>query len=127
MKMKIVKNKFQSGVGPLHLNGGKYLAALAFSLITLPVWAAHSDSFSREIHEPTTIGNAQIEPGNYLFRAEEGQSQLQIVQDGKVVARVQCHWTHLTNKAASSEVKILENQIIQLEFAGRREAILFNQ
>jgi len=125
--MKVIKNRFSSGLVPLHLNGRKVLAALAFSFITLPVWAAHSDSFSWEIHEPTTIGNAQVKPGNYLFGAEEGQSELRIVQDGKVVARVPCHWTHLTNKASSSEVKTLDNQIIQVQFAGRREAIQFDQ
>jgi hypothetical protein len=125
--MKIIKNKFKSGVISLRSNRGKYLAALAFSFITLPVWAAHSDSFSWEIHESTTIGNAQVKPGNYLFRAEEGQSELQIVQDGKVVARVPCHWTRLTNKASSSEVKTLDNRIIQLQFAGRREGIQFDQ
>ena len=124
--MKIIKNKFKSGIVSLRLNRGTYLAALAFSLITLPVWAAHSDSFSWEVHEPTTIGNAQVKPGNYLFRAEEGQSELQIIQDGKVIARVPCHWTHLPAKASSSEVKTLDNQIIQLQFAGRREAIQFN-
>jgi hypothetical protein len=126
MKMKIVKNKFKSSIGPSHLNRGKYMAALAFSLITLPAWAAHSDSFSWEIHEPTAIGNTQVEPGNYLFMAEEGQSELQIIKDGKVIARVPCHWTHLADKASSSEVKTLDNEIIQLQFAGRREAILFN-
>ena len=125
--MKIIKNKFKSGIVSLRLNSWKYLAGLAFSLITLPVWAAHLDSFSWEIHEPTAIGNARVKPGNYLFRAEEGQSELQIIKDGKLIARVPCHWTYLSNKASSSEVKTLDNQIIQLQFAGRREAIRFDQ
>jgi hypothetical protein len=125
--VKIIKNQFKSGIGSLHLTRGIFLAALAFLLTTLPVWAAHSDSFSWEIHESTAIGNAQVEPGNYLFRAEEGQSELQIIKDGKVIAKVPCRWTHLTNKASSSEVKTLDNEIIQLQFAGRREAIQFDQ
>ena len=125
--MKIIKNQFKSGIGRLHLNSGIYLATFAFSLITLPVWAAHSDSFSWEIHESTAIGNFQVEPGNYLLRAEEGQSELQIIKDGKVIAKVPCRWTHLANKASSSEVKTLDNEIIQLQFAGRRQAIQFNQ
>jgi hypothetical protein len=127
MKMKIIKDKFKSGIGLLHLSRGTYLTALAFSLIALPAWAAHSDSFSWEIHEPTAIGNVQVEPGNYLFRAKEGQSELQIIKDAKVIAKVPCRWTHLTNRASSSEVKTLDNEIIQLQFAGRREAIQFNQ
>jgi hypothetical protein len=125
--MKMIKNKFKSGVASLGLNRGKYLAAFAFSLIALPVWAAHSDSFSWELKEPTTIGSAQVKPGNYLFRAEEGQSELQIVQDGKVIVRVPCRWTPLMSKAAYSEVHTLDHQIIQVQFAGRKEAIQFDQ
>jgi hypothetical protein len=126
MNMKILKTRIKSGVASLRFSKGKYLAALAFSLISLPVWAAHSGSMSWELHETTTIGGAQIKPGNYLFRAEEGQSELQIIQDGKVIAKVPCSWTHLTTKAPESEVQILNNQMIQVQFAGRREAIQFN-
>jgi hypothetical protein len=127
MKMKIIETKFKSGIVSLPPNRAKYFAAFAFSLIAFPVWAAHSDSMSWEITRPTTIGPAQVKPGNYVFRAEEGQSELQLIQDGKVIARVPCHWTQLTNKAAYSEVKTLDNQIIQVQFAGRREAIQFDQ
>lgn len=86
--MKIIKTTIKSRAASLRFSGGKCLAALAFSFISLPVWAAHSDSMSWELHETTTIGSAQVKPGNYLFRAEEGQPELQIVQDGKVIAKV---------------------------------------
>lgn len=124
--MKIVKKRFIPGVMASSLTG-IFLAAMALSLIALPVWAAHWDSFSWEIHEHTIIGNAQVEAGNYVFKAEENQSELQILQDRQVIARVPCHWTHLASKASSSLVKTLDNQIIQLQFAGRREAIRFDQ
>ena len=124
--MKIIKTKTKSGAAWSRFSGRKCLAALAFSLISFPVWAGHSDSMSWELHETTTIGSAQVRPGNYLFRAEEGQSELQIMQDGKVIARVPCSWTHLTRKAPESEIQILDNQMIQVQFAGRREAIQFN-
>jgi hypothetical protein len=127
MNMKIIKNESKSGIVPLHSNRGRYIIAVAFSLIALPAWAAHSDSFSWEIHEPTAIGNAQVRPGDYLFKAEEGRSELQIIEDGKIIARVPCHWTHLANKASSSQVKTFDNQIIHLQFAGRREAIQFDR
>jgi hypothetical protein len=125
-KMRNMKARVNSGAASLRFRGGKYLAALAFSLISLPVWAAHSDSVSWQLHETTTIGNAQVQPGNYLFRAEEGQSDLQIIQDGKVIVKVPCSWTHLTKKAPESEIRILNNQMTQVQFAGRREAIQFN-
>ena len=124
--MKIIQNKFKSSVMALRSNRGKYLAAFAFLLIALPVWAAHSDSMSWELKAPTTIGSSQVQPGNYLFRAEEGRAELQIMQDGKVIARVPCHWTQLAKKAAYSEVQTQDNQIIEVQFAGRREAIQFN-
>jgi len=124
--MKILKDGF-SAIVSFRFNGGKYLPALALLLVTLPAWAAHSDSFSWQIHVPTTIGNAQIKPGNYVFKAEEGRFELQIIQGNEVIATVPCHWTHLRDKASASEVKTLDNQIIQLQFAGRREAIQFDQ
>jgi hypothetical protein len=124
--MKIIKTKIKSGAASLNQRRGIYFAALALSFFSLPAWAAHSDSLSWVLHETTTIGSAQVKPGNYLFRAEEGQSELQIIQGGKVVAKVPCIWTHLTTKASESEIQILDNQMIQLQFAGRREAIQFN-
>jgi hypothetical protein len=127
MNMKGMKFKFESGAGSSPLRWGKYLAAFAFSLIALPAWAAHSDSMSWEIHEFVTMGSAQVKPGIYLFRAEEDQSELQIMQDGKVLATVPCHWTQLTSKAASSQVLTVNKQITQLQFAGRREAIELDQ
>lgn len=123
--MKIMRTKIKSGAA-LRFCWGKYFAALSFSLISLTVWAAHSDSISWELHETTTIGSAQVKPGNYLFRAVEGQSELQIIQDGKVIAKVPCGWTHLMKKAPQSEIQILNHQMIQVQFAGRREAIQFN-
>jgi hypothetical protein len=126
VKMKIRRTKIKSRAASQRFSWGKYFAALTFSLISLPVWAAHLDSMSWELHETTTIGSAQVEPGNYLFRAEEGQSELQIIQDGKVIAKVPCGWTHLMKKANESEIQILNHQMIQVQFAGRREAIQFN-
>jgi hypothetical protein len=78
---------------------------------------------SWELHETTTIGSAQVKPGDYLFRAEEGQSELQIIENGKVIPTVPCSWTHLTKKAADSEIHILNNRMTEVQFAGRREAI----
>jgi hypothetical protein len=124
--MNCMKTRIKSAAASLRSSRGKYLGALALLLISLPVWAAHSDSMSWELRETTTIGSTQVKPGDYLFRAEEGQSELQIIQDGKVIAKVPCSWTRLTKKAPESEIKILNNQMIHVQFAGRREAIQFN-
>ena len=111
----------------MRLDKKTYLAAFAFSLITLPVWGAHTDSIPWGPTEPTTIGSAHVMPGHYQLTAEEGQSELQVISGGKVIATVPCHWTHLTNKAADSEVQTNNNEVTQVRFAGRTEAIQFNQ
>jgi hypothetical protein len=111
----------------MRLNRKTYLAAFAFSLITLPAWAAHTDSLPWVAIEPTAIGTAHLMPGHYQLRAEEGQFELQVISGGKVIATVPCHWTQITNKAANSEVQTNNNQVTQVRFAGRTEAIQFNQ
>ena len=111
----------------MRLSSKEYLAVFAFSLITLPIWAAHTDSISWDVTQPTTIGSAQVKPGDYQLRVEEGQTELQVVQKGKVIAKVPVHWTQLPNKAADSEVQVDNNQVTQVQFAGRTEAIQFNQ
>jgi hypothetical protein len=108
-------------------NGKKYLAVFAFSLITLPVWAAHMDSITWETSQPMTIGSTQIVPGHYQLRAEEGQAKLEVIQNGKVVATIPCTWMQLPTKAENSEVQANNNQVTQVQFGGRTEAIQFNQ
>ena len=105
----------------------RYLSVFAFFLLTSPVWGAHIDSMSWQPTEPTTIGSAQVMPGNYQLRAEEGESELEVIQDGKVMTKVPCRWTQLPNKAADSEVQTDNNQVTQVQFGGRSEAIQFNR
>lgn len=108
-------------------NGKKYLAIFAFSLITLPLWAAHMDSMSWEPIQPVTIGSTQVMPGQYQLRAEEGQSNVEVLQNGKVIATVPCNWMQLPTKAENSEVQTDNNKVTQVEFSGRTEAIQFNR
>jgi len=111
----------------MRLNKKVSVAAFAFSLFTLPVLAAHTDSIPFETTQPTTIGTTQLNPGNYELRAQEGQFELQVIRDGKVVATIPCQWTELTNKAADSEVILSNNQVTGVQFAGRTESIQFNR
>jgi len=59
-----------------------------------------------------------IMPGHYQLTAEEGQSELQVISGGKVTATVPCRWTHLTNKAADSEVQTNNSQVIRCSSLG---------
>jgi hypothetical protein len=104
-----------------------YLAVLAFALVALPVWAAHTDLMSWYPDQSMKIGNTQITPGTYELKAEEGQPQLEIMHNDSVVAAVQCQWTKLPNKAKYSEVQSNGTEVTQVQFSGRNEALQFNR
>lgn len=124
--MKTGRAGTNSGAPHLRFSGAAFLAAIAFSLVSLPVSAARSDSMSWKLHGITMIGTAQVNPGNYLFRAKEGQPELQILQDGKVIANVPCSWTRLAKKAPESQIIIINSQMTQVQFSGRKDAIQLN-
>jgi hypothetical protein len=77
------------------------------------------------VSQPTTIGNAEIKPGDYELRVEEGQTQLQVVSHGKMVAQVPCRWIQLPSKAAASEVEVDSNKVTGVEFGGKTAALDF--
>jgi hypothetical protein len=108
-------------------NRKKSLLTLAFSLAALPLWAAHIDSMNWDVNQPMTIGTTQIQPGAYELRAEEGKSELQVIQKGKVIATIPCHWMELSAKAQGSGVTTDNGKVTQAQFSGRTAAIQFNQ
>ena len=69
------------------------------------------------------VGTADVEPGSYSLKAQSNSSSFEIMQNGKVVAQVPCSWITLPKKAASDEVDMDNNKIVQVEFAGKTEAI----
>jgi hypothetical protein len=101
-------------------------AVIAAVILTAPAWAAsnssHKDSMAFDIEQATTIGNTQLQPGHYTFEANEDQSRLNVLHNGKVVATVPCHWVQLQKKASSSEVLSNNNQVNEIKFRGRTEA-----
>jgi hypothetical protein len=103
----------------------QYFAGLAILFLALPVWARPEKTYTAEwdASQATTIGNAQIKPGIYKIEARENQNTLDIMRDGKVVAQTPCHWIHLAKKAADTEVDTSDNQIVEVEFSGKTEAI----
>lgn len=105
----------------------EYICGAAVLLVALPIWARpkaeRTDTATWNSSQSITIGNAQIKPGDYTFRAEESGKTLEVVRDGKVVAQVPCHWIELSKKADNTEISTDANKIVQIEFAGRTEAI----
>jgi hypothetical protein len=74
-----------------------------------------------------TIGSMQVQPGQYELRAEEGKSELQVLQKNKVIATVPIQWTKLPAKARSSEIITDGSKVTEVEFGGRAEAAQISQ
>jgi len=91
------------------------------------MWAAHTNTVEWNVSQPTTIGGTEIKPGDYVIRAEDGGTQLEIVSRGKVVAQVPFQWTQLPQKAQASEVDIDGGQVTQVKFGGKTAAISFSK
>ena len=113
--------------GPMRANSNKYLAILAFSLFLAPVCAAHTDSASWEPTQPTIVGDAQVKPGNYLLKADEDDHEIRILQNGKTIITVMCSWEDLPKKGADTEIKVNHEEVIEVQFKGRPEAVVFYQ
>ena len=95
--------------------------------MVLPSWAKpkpdRTDTAKWEPLQAVTVGNTEIQPGDYTLRAQESGTMVEVLHDGKVVAQVPCHWIELPQKAANTEVSTNDNKVTQIEFAGRTEAI----
>ena len=111
----------------MRLNKKQCLSVFAGLLFAMPIWAAHSSSVSWNVSEPTTIGGTQIKPGDYVIRVDDGASQVEVLNRGKVVAQVPCQWTQLSQKAQASEVDVDGGQVTQVKFGGKNSAVSFNK
>lgn len=103
----------------------QYLGGLAILFLALPVWARPDKTYTAEWDntQATTIGSTKVEPGTYTVKAHENQDQLDIVQNGRLVAQLPCHWITLPKKASDTEVDTNHNQIVKVEFQGKTEAV----
>jgi hypothetical protein len=100
---------------------------LAVLLLTFPFWgrpeAVRTDTAHWITYEKTNIGNAELKPGNYQLQTRETENRLDILRDGKVVVQVPCHWIQLPKKSDETEVVTDRNEVLEVQFEGRTEAI----
>jgi hypothetical protein len=104
----------------------KYVGGLTVLSLALPVWARPDKPYTAawQLTAATTIGNTQIKPGVYTVQAYAKQNTLEILRDNKVIAQLPCHWIQLPQKVLETEVETNpDNQIVQVEFSGKTEAI----
>ena len=103
------------------------LSGLAIFFFSIPATARPDKPKPDITHwnatEETKIGSMDLKPGSYEFKSEESNNQLQVMQGDKTIGEVPCHWIELPKKAQFTEVQTNKNQVVQLEFAGRAEAV----
>jgi hypothetical protein len=74
--------------GQMRFRVKHYIAGLAVLTLTMPVWA-RTYKESLVLDKNSTIGSAQLKPGSYQITADDTKKELNIVQNGKVIATVQ--------------------------------------
>ncbi len=102
---------------------GFILSAIAVLALAVTSWAAHRDTTPWSVTNTATIGSNTIRPGEYQIRTEEGSNQLEVLKDGNVVATVPCRWIHLDQKSEYSEILMNSNNVEEIQFAGKTEAV----
>lgn len=106
----------------MRLKSIQLLAALTLLTLAAPVWA-HTRTATAYVIDTTTIGGTQLKPGEYQLKVEDSATQLQIMQNGKVVAVVPVQWIQLPNKPAETTVVMDSNKITEVDFDGNTQAV----
>ena len=103
------------------------LSSAAVLLFSIPAIAGadkgRMDSAHWTAAQETKVGTIDLKPGEYEFKSQESGNELRVLQNGKVIGKVACQWIMLPKKATESQVLTDNNQITQVQFAGRTEAV----
>jgi hypothetical protein len=103
---------------------GFLLAASAILAMSAPAWA-HSMGVSLDLSQAARIEGKQLQPGHYRLVANDKRNAVKIFRRDKLVATVEGHWVHKQTKSPYSDVVLTKNQIREIDFSGKTEAILF--
>jgi hypothetical protein len=108
----------------MHIRPKHCLTAVALLGLAIPVWA-HADSADLTVIQPTTIGTTQLKPGDYKVEVDPNATQLKVIDqdNGRTVAEAPCQWIQLQNKPRQTEVLTNNNQVIEIDFGGKTEAV----
>jgi hypothetical protein len=109
------------GNGQMRIHMKHYLAGLAVLTLTMPVWA-RTNKESVTLEKSKTIGSTQLKPGSYDFTADQAKKELNILQNGKVIATVQGQWVKIAQKAQYSTFDSDGDKITEVEFGGNDQA-----
>jgi hypothetical protein len=100
----------------------KLLCAITLLTLAVPVWA-RTHSTTAYSDGTTTIAGTHLKAGDYQLKVEDNGTELQVVQEGKLVAHVPVQWVQLPNKAKTTEVMLDNNQITEVQFGGETQAV----
>jgi len=105
----------------MRLNVKYYLVGLALLVATIPV-SARTYKQSAVFTSNTSIGSTQLKPGSYDLSADDTKMELNISQNGKIIATVQGQWVKIPQKPRNSELDVDNDKITQVRFRGNDQA-----
>jgi len=106
----------------MRLRAKQFLGAVVLSILAVPVWA-HTDSIAVHSDGATTIGGTQLKTGDYQLKVKDNATELQVTQNGKVVAQVPVQWVQLSDKPAVTAVVMDNDKIVEVDFGGKTAAV----
>jgi hypothetical protein len=104
------------------------LAILAFSAMSVSVWASKTDSGNAisgtvRLTATTKVGNTQLAAGEYKFTADENEAKFQ--KGNKVVAQVPCTLKPLSFMPKTTAFVTENGGISEIQVSGSEMAIEF--
>ena len=96
-----------------------YLVGLVFLTLTMPAWAKTYKQ-SLILSDSKTIGSSQLKPGSYDLTADDSKMELNVLQNGKVIAAVQGQWVKTSDTTQGIDTQ--SDKITQVRFHGSGQA-----
>jgi hypothetical protein len=100
-----------------------FTVLLLLSTVVFAKNSSGTNSTTFSVRQVTTVGQTQLNPGEYTLQAVDGQNELDILQRGKLIGKVACHWIQLPAKPQASEVLSDQGKVTQVNFKGDVQAV----
>lgn len=100
-----------------------FLAVLAVSVLSCPVWASGGSTTPIAFGNPVAIGHTLLQPGQYQFVANFDASQILVERDGQLIATVPAREVTLSHRSKRDGVVLNGAHIYELQFAGESRAL----
>jgi hypothetical protein len=101
---------------------GNCLAILAMLALASPVFAK-SVSQTLDLTQPAKLGDTSLQPGHYKVLADLNSDQVQVEQNGRLVATLTGKTVNLNNKSPYNAVVFNGRHIHEIQISGKMQAI----